>query len=153
MTDEPERTVVADRLTRAPTRRVDVFFYGLFMDEALLEANGALPTNVRPGLVRGYQLVIGERASLVQNGVGIAYGLVMSLTMGEVRALYAQPSVRAYHPEAVLAELEDGTTVPALCFNLEEPPSPDDRNLEYAAKLRALAERLRFPASYTAGIC
>jgi hypothetical protein len=57
-------------------------------------------------------------------------------------------AVKAYRPEAVLTELADGSTLPALCFNLIEPPGPEERNSEYAAKLRALAQRLRLPDEY-----
>ena len=38
---------------------------------------------------------------------------------------------------------------PALAYVLPEPPAPDERNPEYATTLRALAERLGFPAAYT----
>ena len=66
--------------------------------------------------------------------------------------LYSQATVRAYRAEAVLAELPDGSHVAALCFNLLEPPGAEESNLEYAAKLRDLAQRLGFPSSYVAGI-
>jgi len=76
----------------------------------------------------------------------------MELTHGEIEQLYAEPSVRAYRPEAVIAELNDGSRVPALCFNLVEPPNPEERNSEYAAKLRDLAYRLGLPSDYVNSI-
>lgn len=76
----------------------------------------------------------------------------MELTHAEVDQLYAEPSVRAYRPEAVLFELKDGPRVPALCFNLVEPPRPEERNAEYAAKLRELAVRLGLPSNDVASI-
>lgn len=60
--------------------------------------------------------------------------------------------MRAYRPEPVLAALRNGATVAALCYNLPEPPSPDERNTEYASKLRALAQRVGLPSDYVASI-
>jgi len=72
----------------------------------------------------------------------------MSLTHAEIEQLYSETSVQAYRPEAVLIELSDGSHSPALCFNLVETPRPEERNPEYAAKLRALAQLLGLPQEY-----
>jgi hypothetical protein len=40
----------------------------------------------------------------------------------------------------------------ALCYNLPEPPPPDERNADYATTLRALAQRLGLPSEYVASI-
>jgi len=53
-----------------------------------------------------------------------------------------------YRPEAVLARLADGNSIPCLCFNLPTVNPTDERNADYAAKLRALATRLDLPDSY-----
>ena len=42
----------------------------------------------------------------------------MSLSLTELERLYAEPSVQAYQPQAVLAHLEVGGVIPALCCNL-----------------------------------
>jgi len=133
-------------------RKIDVFFYGLFMDEELLQSKGVRPTNPRLASVSGFQLRIGDRAALVPTASGRVFGLVASLSHAEVEQLYSEPSVRAYRPEAVLASLPNGEILAALCFNLPEPPSADERNDTYASKLRSLAERLQFPADYVASI-
>jgi hypothetical protein len=72
----------------------------------------------------------------------------MELTHDEIEQLYSEASVRVYRPEAVLCELEDGSRVPALCFNLVVPPGPEEANSEYAAKLRDLARRLGLPSEH-----
>lgn len=133
-------------------RKIDVFFYGLFMDEDLLQSKGVTPTNLRLASVSGFQLRIGNRATLVPAQAGHVLGLIASLSHVELEQLYSEPSVRAYRPEAVLASLSNGEVLAALCFNLPEPPSADERNADYAAKLRSLAERLNFPAEYVASI-
>jgi hypothetical protein len=76
----------------------------------------------------------------------------MELTHVEIEQLYSEASVRAYRVEAVLAELADGSQVPALCFNLLVPPGPEEANAEYAAKLRDLARRLGLPSNYVESI-
>ena len=129
-------------------RRIDVFFYGLFMDADLLRAKGTQPVNIRSASVPGFALRIGQRATLLRNPDAQAHGILMELTHAEIEQLYSDAGVRAYRPEAVLAELADGARVPALCFNLLVPPSPEEANSEYAAKLRDLARRLRLPADY-----
>jgi gamma-glutamyl AIG2-like cyclotransferase len=133
-------------------RRIDIFFYGLFMDEDLLRAKGMTAINLRPASVPGFQLRIGSRATLVPAQSSRVFGLIASLSHVEVEQLYSDASVQAYRPEAVLAFLTNGETLAALCFNLAEPPSTDERNPEYASKLRALAERLDFPTDYVASI-
>jgi hypothetical protein len=129
-------------------RRIEVFFYGLFMDTDLLRTKGVNPANIRPASLPGFALRIGQRATLLQNPNSIAHGILMELTHTEVEQLYSEPSVRAYRPEAVLCELNDGTRIPALCFNLLEPPGVNEANPEYASKLRDLALRLGLPSDY-----
>jgi hypothetical protein len=132
--------------------RVEVFFYGLFMDEALLRAKGLNPLNRRVASVEDFQLVIGERATLVRREGATVYGVVYTLTRGEVEALYSDESVSAYRPEVVTARLADGRDARVLCFNLPAPPSSEERNTLYASKLRTLAERSGLPAEYVSSI-
>ena len=133
-------------------RRIEVFFYGLFMDADLLRAKGANPVNVRSASVPGHALRIGQRATLLRVPDARAYGVVMDLTHAEIEQLYSEASVQAYRPEAVLTELADGSRVPALCFNLVVPPAAEEANSEYAAKLRDLARRLGLPSDYVESI-
>jgi hypothetical protein len=133
-------------------RRLDVFFYGLFMDKDLLQAKGVQPAFIRSASVEGFVLRVGEHASLVPDESGRVHGVVALLSYDELQKLYSEPSVRAYRPEAVLAHLSNGEVIAALCFNLPQPPSPDERNPEYAAKLRVIAERIGLPVDYVASI-
>ena len=133
-------------------RRVDVFFYGLFMDEALLREKGLNPEDRRLASVEDFRLVIGERATLIPCEGATAYGVLFSLTRVEVEALYSEESLGAYRSEVVSARLPDGGVAAALCFNLPAPPPDDERNPLYASKLRALAERIGLPARYVSSI-
>ena len=134
------------------TRRAEVFFYGLFMDEELLRAKGLKPTGAEPAAVDGFALRIGQRAALVPTAGARVHGVVMSLTLAELERLYSEPSVEAYKPQAVLAQLAGGGLIAALCYNLPQAPSPTERNPDYAAKLRAVAQKVGLPAEYVAAL-
>lgn len=129
-------------------RTVNGFFYGLFMDVDVLRGLDTQPFNPRPAFVDDYALRIGTRSTLVPSESDRAYGMVISLTHADLDKLYGAPGLLDYRPEAVLAELETGETLPTLCYNLVEPPHPDEANAEYAAKLRAVLTKLGFPAEY-----
>ena len=133
-------------------RRVDVFFYGLFMDAQPLLGKGVRPSDIRPALVRGFALRIGGRAALVPTPAGQVHGRLIKLTHEEIDRLYSEPSVQTYKPEAMLAVVSGNDTVAALCYNLPEAPAPTERNPEYAAKLRSLAQRVGLPDHYIASI-
>jgi gamma-glutamyl AIG2-like cyclotransferase len=139
-------------MTEAEARRIDVFFYGLFMDEALLREKGLQPVNRGVAVVENFSLVIGERATLVPCPGQTAHGVVFSLTHREVDELYSETSVSVYRPEAIVARLADGSVRPALCFNLPVPPSREERNPQYAQKLREVASRLGLPQGYVSSI-
>ena len=133
-------------------RFIDVFFYGLFMDQQLLNDKGVRPTDIRPAVVPGFVLRIGARAAVVPSPAGKVHGLLMKLSHADVERLYSEPGLRAYRPEPVQAVVQSGATIAALCYNLPEPPGPDERNAEYASKLRSLAERVGLPSDYIATI-
>jgi hypothetical protein len=63
-------------------RRVEVFFYGLFMDEELLRGKGLEPEGGEIAAIDGFALRIGQRAALVPTPGAKVYGLVFSLTRG-----------------------------------------------------------------------
>jgi hypothetical protein len=134
------------------TRRADVFFYGLFMDLELLRAKGLEPEGAELAWVDGLALRIGQRAALVPEPGGRVHGLVTSLTLSDLVRLYSEPSVQSYKPQAILAHLSSGGLIPALCYNLTEPPLATERNPEYAAKLRLVAQKVGLPAEYVSSI-
>ena len=130
----------------------NVFFYGLFMDAAVLQAKGVHAPDGEVGVVRDWELRIGRRATLVPARGGSVHGVLMSLPLPDLDRLYAETSVQAYRPVAVIVESAHRPAVPAVTYVLPTAPAPDERNPEYAAKLRSLAERLSLPASYTQSI-
>ena len=133
-------------------RRINVFFYGLFMDESLLQSKGILPRNICLAKLYGYSLRIGERATLLQDSSFHVFGVLMSLTHKEIDSLYSDDTLQAYRPEPVITNTNDGRILPALCFNLVEPAPNKESNQAYAAKLKSLAVELGFPEEYTCSI-
>src|SRR5258708_5283311 len=117
-------------------RRIDAFFYGLFMDVDILKQNGVEPANIRPAFVPESALRIGQRATLIPSIGARAYGMIMSLTHGELAQLYGAPGLEHYRPESVLAQTLDGATIAASCYNLLKAAGPDERNPEYAPRLQ-----------------
>lgn len=130
---------------------MNVFFYGLFMDEALLAKKGVSPTDAEVGYVDGFTLRIGERATLVRSAGSRSYGVMMIISPDEVNELYAESSVADYLPESVTVELADGKKAESTCYNL-----PVDKvtgaNRVYAKALWEVANSLGLPKHYLAEI-
>ena len=64
---------------------MEVFFYGLFMDQDILIKKGINPSNPRKGYLNNYTLKIGNRASLIQCKNEKAYGIVMEVNDEETK--------------------------------------------------------------------
>lgn len=122
------------------------------MDMEVLRQAGAKPSNPRRAFVDDFALRIGQRATLVPSLGSRAYGMVIALTHAELERLYNAPGLERYRPEAVLAQLLEGRTIPALCYNLLQAPAPHERNPEYASRLRGVLTKLGLPAEYVASV-
>ena len=129
-------------------RIIDGFFYGLFMDVAILRKSNVSPINPRRAYVDGFGLRIGDRATLVPEPAGRCYGMLIGLTHVELDHLYGAPGLEQYRPEPVLAQALGGSAAPALCFNLLVEPPKDQRNPDYAARLQHVLRELDFPIAY-----
>lgn len=133
-------------------RRIDGFFYGLFMDVGTLRNSGVVPVNPRRAYVDGFALRIGNRATLIPSGGARAYGMLIALTHAELERLYGAPGLDQYRAEAVLACCMDGGAAPALCYNLLGEPRAEERNPDYARRLQQVLRELKFPAEYVNSI-
>ena len=121
----------------------DFFFYGLFMDEALLREKGAQPRAARKAVAPGYRLGIGERAMLVPEFGAQAFGMVFKLDARRAAGLYEAPGLDRYRPARVLACFEDGSSASVVTYNLRGDAA--GANPEYERKLRAVMQRLGLP--------
>ena len=126
-----------------------IFFYGLFMDRALLAAKGLDPGFVRPAVLPDYRIHIGDRASLVPSAGDRAFGMLVELSEADARALYSEAGVREYVAEPVRVQMLDSdSVVEADCYNLPRELAADGANPAYAAELVALALALEFDPAY-----
>ena len=133
-------------------RRIDGFFYGLFMDGDVLKGQSVTALNPRKAYVDDFELCIGRRSTLVPNEGARSYGVVYALTHQDLDRLYSSPGLREYYPEAVVATTLESQSLPALCYNLREKPGRHEANPEYADELRAVLARFSFPSDYIESI-
>ncbi len=126
-----------------------IFFYGLFMDRALLAEKGLHPETIGPAVLSDYRIYIGERATLLPSASSRAYGIVMELSEQEAHALYSEPSVRAYKRERVhVALLANNQVIEAYCYTLPRELALTGANPAYANELSRLAGVLGFDSAY-----
>lgn len=126
-----------------------IFFYGLFMDRSLLLEKGLRPKIIGAAVLAGYRIHIGARATVRRSASSRVYGIVMELPEHEARALYAEPSVRAYVCERVqVALLDENEEIDADCYILPLDADRGGSNKGYATALSRLAEKLQFDAAY-----
>ena len=133
-------------------RRLEAFFYGLYMDLDVLREAGIVPIAPRQAFVDNFALRIGQRATLLPSAGTRVYGMLYALTHAELERLYTAPGLEHYRPEAVLALPLGGTPTPALCYNLRVAPRPQERNPDYAERLRRALTKLDFPPEYVAAV-
>lgn len=122
-------------------RVLDVFFYGLFMDEQVLRQAGVEPKNFRRAYVDNFELRIGQRATLIPLKNARAYGMLISLTQSELDHLYSAPGLEDYRPEEVVAYSIGNETTPAICYNLGQIPDPGERDPKYAERLKFVLKK------------
>src|SRR5688572_19608651 len=103
---------------------VDAFFYGLYMDDAVLAGAGVKPRAPRKACAHGYALHIGQRATLVKAPSSIAWGVVYSLTPDDLAVLYGAPGLEVYRPEEIEVTLENRAIIPVRVYNLAQAPAP-----------------------------
>jgi len=126
---------------------MEVFFYGLFMDDTILLKNGIKPSNPRRGYLNDYALKIGNRASLIPCKDEKSYGIVMTIDNDAIHNLYAEASVADYIPEEVSIITSTNDSIAATCYNLPSK-SITGTNVLYAASLYKLAKQEGFPDDY-----
>jgi uncharacterized cupin superfamily protein len=122
----------------------DFFFYGLFMDEAVLREKGLEPRSPRKAVVPGFALRIEERALLVPRFGAQAFGMVFSLDAAAAASLYQAPGLEAYRCSRVLAFFEDGSFnwVLTYCRRDAGGSAPD---ADYRRRLEGILQRLGLP--------
>ena len=99
--------------------RVRVFFYGSYMNPAVLRELGIVPERFEVARLDGYDVRIAPRANLVPSSQHCTYGVLVEATHTELNRLYAHATDvlgETYLPYPVLTQGESGGWHPALCY-------------------------------------
>jgi hypothetical protein len=130
--------------------KVWVFFYGSYMNVAVLREVGYVPERWEAARLGGFDIVIRPRANLVRSAEHCVYGVLATATHAELDRLYAHAQGvlgEKYLPEAVLAETMEGAWRPALCYlapAMEPRPAAND----YIDRIAGPAREYGFPEWY-----
>src|SRR2546430_16810355 len=111
-------------------RRIDAFFYGLFMDVDVLRESKVAPSNPRRAYVADFALRIGQRATLLPAAGARAYGMLIALTHRELERLYTAPGLEQYRPEAERAPHARGHPAPAPVDHQRQASAADARLID-----------------------
>ncbi len=117
------------------------------MDKDLLKEKGFNPQNIKRAYLKGYQLKIGERATLAPHKGACSYGTVMELDSNELLNLYGSDGVEDYVPQTVQANTMVGEPLEAISYILPMEKISGS-NSEYAIKLASIAKKLDLPDYY-----
>jgi hypothetical protein len=127
-----------------------VFFYGSYMNTAVLAEVGLVPVQWEVARLHSYDIRIHPRANLVRSDHGSVHGILATATHAELGRLYAHAKDvlgETYLPEAVVAETLDGRWRPALCYICPEMrPGPADE--AYIDRIAGPARSYGFPDWY-----
>lgn len=132
-------------------RKVQVFFYGSFINLQVLEEAGLKKRAFAPACIHGYEMLMQPVANLRENGDGVVYGILVNLTHAELDTLYTKHIATitdyVYKPEAIFVATRGGKIVPALvyvCDNMK----PEQAENAYIDKVLKAATSYGFPGWY-----
>jgi hypothetical protein len=131
--------------------KVWTFFYGSYMNPAVLAESGILPDRFVVARLPGYDIRIEPRANLVRAPGREVHGVLAAATHAELARLYAHAQDvlgETYLPHPVLVETDEGTR-PALCY-LSPSMAPRAAEAAYVDRILAPARHFGFPAEYIA---
>jgi hypothetical protein len=133
---------------RAPA--VAVFFYGSYMNRAVLAEAGLTPQSWQVATLAGFDIHIGPRANLVAAPGASVWGILATAVHAELDRLYTHARDvlgEIYLPHPVLVESAPKSYSPALCYicpDMEARPAARD----YIDRILAPAREHGFPADY-----
>jgi len=116
--------------------KIWTFFYGSFIDLAVLRVLGVALEKYEAARLSGFDIRIQPFANLIRSDRDCVYGIVALASHDELRRLYdyAKRELGAiYLPEPVLVETFDGKWRAALCYIAPEmkPRAPSNEYIEH----------------------
>jgi hypothetical protein len=127
-----------------------VFFYGSYMNRAVLREVEYVPARWEVARLGGFDILIRPRANLARSDEHCVFGILATATHAELDRLYAHAQTvlgERYLPEAVLAETMEGAWRPALCY-LAPAMAPRPAAADYIDRIAGPARDHGFPAWY-----
>jgi hypothetical protein len=127
-----------------------VFFYGSYMNRAVLGEVGIVPEEIEVARVAGWDIQIRPRANLVRSETSSVHGILTRATHEELERLYAHARDvlgETYLPEAVLGETRSGTWRAALCYVCPDM-APRPAEAAYVDRIVDAACEHGLPAAY-----
>lgn len=132
------------------TRKVWTFWYGSYMNPAVLAEVDLRPESFQVARLDGYDISIEPLANLVPTDGASVYGVLAQATHEELDRLYAHArSVlgAVYLPEAVLVQTRDLTWRAALCY-IAGAMAPRPAERAYIERILRPARDFGFPSWY-----
>ena len=132
-------------------RKLQVFFYGGYMNMKTLEEAGVSKRAFAPASIHGYELVIQPHANIIEAGDGVVYGILANMTHDELETLYGdninQRLGVPYFPEAMLVFTRGGKITPAMVY-IAHDMKPAKADNDYVDSILKPAETYGFPKWY-----
>jgi hypothetical protein len=132
--------------------KVWTFFYGSYMNPAVLREVDLVPERFDVARLDGYDIRIAPRANLVPSSRHSVYGVLAQATHAELARLYAHAQEvlgETYLPHPVLTETLAGDWRPALCY-MAPTMTPRRPDPAYVDRIIGPAIEFGFPAWYIA---
>jgi len=130
--------------------KVRTFFYGSYMNPAVLREVELIPTSLEVARLDGYDIRIAPRANLVLSTQDCVYGVLAEATHAELARLYSHAKDvlgETYVPHPVLTQARSGAWFLALCYIAPSmvPGRPDPA---YVDRIVQPARAFDFPEWY-----
>ena len=137
-------------MAHPPSPTVVVFFYGSYINPAVLREVDLVPQRIEVARLDGFDIEIRPLANLVASDEHSVWGILATATHAELARLYDHARDvlgGVYLPRAVLVQPREGRPEPALCYiapELEPAPATSD----YVARIVGPAREYGFPDDY-----
>lgn len=130
--------------------RVVAFFYGSYINPAVLGEVDLVPDRVEVARLPGFDIEIRPLANLVPSDRHSVYGILATATHAELERLYSHARDvlgGVYLPRAVLTHTLTGQAEAALCY-IAPRLDPAPASAAYVARIVEPARRYGFPPWY-----
>ncbi len=130
--------------------KVVIFFYGSYINLAVLREVDLVPDRVEVARLPGFDIRIRPLANLVPSDQHTVYGILATATHAEIERLYEHARNvlgGVYHPHPVLAYRMSGQAERALCYIAPEL-ARGPASSEYIGRIVEPAREYGFPSWY-----